>query len=127
MKKGKVEERDCCPDRFSASIDIGLGELTSYGHGGWEEGGYGENWWIGWMLDGWWMGEIWGELEGKEKHSSLDLISSSSLCKHPVEDGLQEIIIIVLSLSNTVIIWPGQFKYYPNIMAYPILWPIQIL
>ena len=51
--------------------------------------------WIGWMLDGWWMVEIWGELEGKEKHSSLDLISSSSLCKHPVEDGLQEIIIIV--------------------------------
>ena len=59
-------------------------------------GGYGENW-IGWMLDGGWMGVgvICGELEGEEKHSSLDLISSGSLCKHPVEDGLQEIIIIV--------------------------------
>merc|ERR1719462_847671 len=41
-----------------------------------------------WMDGGWWMVEIWGELEGKEKHSSLDLISSGSLCKHPVEDGL---------------------------------------
>ena len=49
-----------------------------------------------WMDGGWWMGEIWGELEGKEKHSSLDLISSGSLCKHPVEDGLQEVIIIVM-------------------------------
>ena len=57
-------------------------------------GRYGENW-IGWMVDGWWMGEICGELEGEEKHSSLDLVSSGSLCKHPVEDGLQEIIIIV--------------------------------
>jgi len=42
MKKRKEEERDCCPDRFSASIDSGLGELTSYGYGGW--GKYGENW-----------------------------------------------------------------------------------
>ena len=53
---------------------------------------------VGWMVDGgWWMGvgEIWGVLEGKERHSSLDLISSGSFCKHPVEDGLQEIIIIV--------------------------------
>ena len=58
------------------------------------------------MDGGWWMvegvGEIGGELEGKEKHSSLDLISSGSLCKHPVEDGLQEIIIIVMFC---------QFKY----------------
>ena len=49
------------------------------------------------MVDGGWgMGEIGGELEGKEKHSSLDLISSGSLCKHPVEDGLQEVTIIVM-------------------------------
>ena len=52
-----------------------------------------------------WMGvvEIWGELEGKEKHSSLDLISSGSLCKHPVEDGLQEIIIIVMILPIQIL------------------------
>ena len=63
MKKGKVEERDCCPDRFSASIDSGLGELTSYGYGGWEGGDMGR---IGlggcWMDGGWWKyGENWRE------------------------------------------------------------------
>ena len=69
--------------------------------------GIRKSWRIGlggcWMDGGWWMGEIWGELEGKEKHSSLDLISSGSLRKHPVEDGLQEIIIIVMFLPIQIL------------------------
>ena len=100
MKNGKVEERDCCPDRFSASIDRQwVGKTDKLWP--WWMGGGGDMGRIGlggcWMDGGWWMGvgEICGELEGEEKHSSLDLVSSGSLCKHPVEDGLQEIIIIV--------------------------------
>ena len=102
MKKGKVEERDCCPDRFSASINRQWVGKTDKLWPWWMGGKiWGELDWV----DVGWMGvvEIWGELEGKEKHSSLDLISSGSLCKHPVEDGLQEIIIIVMILPIQIL------------------------
>jgi len=68
MKKRKEEERDCCPDRFSASMDSGLGELTSYARGGWEGGGeWGELDWVdvGWMVDGGNMGRIGGKREAQ--------------------------------------------------------------
>ena len=70
MKKGKVEERDCCPDRFSASINRQWVGKTDKLWPWWMEGG--EIWgelvvWVdvGWMVDGGNMGRIGGKREAQ--------------------------------------------------------------
>ena len=70
MKKGKVEERDCCPDRFSASIDRQWDGKTDKLWPWWMGGGgiWGElvDWVdVGWMVDGGNMGRIGGKREAQ--------------------------------------------------------------
>ena len=69
MKKGKVEERGCCPDRFSASIDRQWVEKTDKSWPWWMEGG-GDMGRIG--LGGWWMDGGWGKYveNWREKRST---------------------------------------------------------
>ena len=82
MKKGKEEERGCCPDRFSASIDRQWVGKTDKLWPWWIRGGggfgrVGELDWVdvGWMVDGWWMvdGGNMGRIGGKREAQQLRL------------------------------------------------------